>query len=224
MSLDILDHPVVERLIMGDKVRVQDLRDALVEFWEKNDTFSLCGNCPVSAASAVGCCGTCQYHDVTKGCTLRNVACLSHTCPSLLNKLKREGVADSFIWFNGMIHGPMFAQEPFFNRKRLPDDTLLELQINEDSHWRPLEIVIVDGVKGVKQWDYDDESNIWPRRTLEDKLGKAGIKCRVSRDLHARIMKKYPDSPVYIDDEYVTAFLDEQQASDPTLTRYARTR
>jgi hypothetical protein len=218
--LDILDHPVVERLIMGDKVRVQDLRDAMVEFWEKNDTFSLCGNCPVSAASSVGCCGTCQYHDVTKGCTLRNIACLGHTCPSLLNKLRREGVADSFIWFNGMVHGPLFAEEPYFNRMRLPDDTLLELQINEDSTWRPLEIAIVGDVKGVKQWDYFDED---PRRDLEDKIGEAGIRCRVSQNLYRRIMKKYPDSPVYMDEEYVTAHLDKEQASDPTLTRYART-
>jgi hypothetical protein len=222
MSLDILDHPVVERLIMGDKVRVQDLRDAMVEFWEKNNTFSLCGNCPVSAASAVGCCGTCQYHDVTKGCTMRNIACLSHTCPSLLNKLRREGVADSFIWFNGMVHGPLFAQEPYFNRKRLPDDALLYLKRN-DSKWRPLEIAVVGGTKGVKQWDYDDGSNIWPRRHLEDKLGEAGIKCRVSRQLYEKITKKYPDSPVYVDDEYVSDFLKAEEASDPKLTRYAKT-
>jgi hypothetical protein len=153
---------------------------------------------------------------------MRNIACLSHTCPSLLNKLRREGVADSFIWFNGMVHGPLFAQEPFFNRKRLPEDALLELKHNPESTWRPLEVVVVDGVKGIKQWDYDDESNVWPRRLLEDKLGKAGIKCRVSRHLYDLIMAKYPDSPVYIDDEYVSAFLDEDRASDPNPILRAR--
>jgi hypothetical protein len=36
-------------------------------------------------------------------------------------------------------------------------------------------------------------------------------------------MAKYPDSPVYVDDEHVRAFLDKDQAEDPTLTRYAKT-
>ena len=214
MSLDILDHPVVERLIMGDKIRVQELRDAMVEFWEKNDTFSLCGNCPISAASSVGCCGTCQYHDVTKGCTLRNIACLSHTCPSLLNKLRREGVVESFIWFNGMVHGPLFAEEPYFNRKRLPDDTLLELKHNPESTWRPLEIAIVGGVKGTKHRDYLDVPFAGHEEAaLEDRVGKAGIRCRVSQNLYRKIMKKYPDSPVYMDEEYVAAFLEKEEAT-----------
>jgi len=219
MSLDILDHPVVERLIMGDRVRVQDLRNAMVEFWEKNNTFSLCGNCPVSVSSATGCCGTCEFHDVTKGCTLRNLACLSHTCPSLMNRLRQAGVADSFTWFVKMLHGPLHGKEPFFNRRRLPDEALLELKHDPESHWRPLEIMAVGDVESIKMWDYTDKEREWRPSHLEDKIGRAGIRCRVSQGLYDRIMEKYPDSPVYVDDEYVAAFREADQAQDPTLTR-----
>lgn len=214
MSLDILDHPVVERLIMGETIQVQELRDALVEFWEKNNTFSLCANCPVSSASAVGCCGTCEHHDVKKGCTLRNISCLTYSCQSLENRLSRQGVLESYKWFSQMFRGPLFGEEPFFNRSRLPDDARLELRHNPESSFRPLEIVVLDGVEGIKA---PNKSQEWRPNHLGDKLGESGIRCRVSQYLYDAIIAKYPDSPVYVDEEYVAAFRKQDKPFESTL-------
>lgn len=197
MSLDILEHPTVERLILGETVGVQELREALVEFWQENDTFSLCGNCPVSyQTSAVGCCSSCVYHDIAKGCTLRNLACLMHTCGSLERKLKSEGLWESFEWFAKMMYRGLHEQEPYFSRRRLPDKAQLHL-VQDCSGPQPLSIRTVDDIQGEKTPGHRD----MPWVPLLDKIGQSGIRCRVSPILYKEIKEKYPDSPVYVDEE-----------------------
>lgn len=204
MSLDILEHPTIERLIMGEAIRVQELREALVEFWEKNNTFSLCGDCPMQwRASVVGCCGSCIYHDVTKGCTLRNVSCLTFTCNFLEAKLRQQGTWASYEWFRKLLWGgSVMSQEPFCNSLRLPDDAEMHMEEREDRHRKTkyYKINLVDSeLRGESPPHHKELSR--DRKRVEDKIGEAGISCRVSEDLYRLIKKKYPDAPVYVDNE-----------------------
>ncbi len=202
MSLDVLEIPVIERLILGEVIQVQELRDALVEFWEKNNASSLCGNCPVQAISAVGCCGGCVYHDVTKGCTLRNIACLSYTCSSLENRLKQQGVWESYAWFREMLNGGLRGHDGFFNVRRLPDDARLQLLHRKTPrNSSSFEIAVFDEVEGKKPPGAEELQR--KRKPIEDKIGASGIRCRVDRMMYKRIKEKYPDSPVYVDVEQV---------------------
>ena len=129
MSLDIFRHPTVERLMDGGKVTIQDLREALVDFWKENRGYELCANCPLDLYdSATGCCGKCKYHDLERGCIKRNIACQVWSCTELRNHLARLGVENSFSKFRGMVAHELTPVDQIYNKKRLPDDAPIFLE------------------------------------------------------------------------------------------------
>ncbi len=194
MSLDIFDHPTVERLIQGERIRVQELREALVEFWEKNGTFAICANCPAAGfASVTGCCGACKWHDLEKGCTKRNVSCLTFTCPTLTDRLMKLGLWERYDAFRQMLWGDIAGQEEYYNQSRLPDDA--ELFIVEHESYYPGEVEIATNAQGNLA---PTQIHLDPDQFLE-KLSRTNSV--VSPRIYHDIKQKFPDFQVRLREE-----------------------
>jgi hypothetical protein len=155
VPLNILEHPAVVRLLAGENIQVQELREALVEFWEENGTFDICRNdCAIGQprsrwplALGRGCCRSCESFVVGQGRRLRNLACLLHTCGALTKRLEALGLEEDFQAFRKLLpvkHGcrgglddsafcGVADGDAFFNRHRLPDQARLYI-VDDDRH------------------------------------------------------------------------------------------
>jgi hypothetical protein len=136
VPLNILDHPAVVRLFAGENIQVQELRQALVDFWQENGTFDICRNdCYSNRPDRAeglrrGCCGSCDDFVVEQGCQRRNLACLLYTCIGLEDRLETLKLKKDFRTFCGLTSSLVLIYEPFFNHRRLPDRTRLYIAEN----------------------------------------------------------------------------------------------
>lgn len=111
MSLDIFDHPAIQRLVQGEPIPIQDLRQAIVDFWKENGASEICDSCRSllwfgkknENSPVTGCCGPCRYLDLDRGCTQRNLMCQTFSCVRLKQLLDRAGVLGSWLQFEDML-------------------------------------------------------------------------------------------------------------------------
>lgn len=187
--MDIFDHPTVERLVAGERVQVQELRDALVEFWEENGTLSICADCSKAwGTSVTGCCGTCKWHAMGKGCTRRNIACLTYTCTSLMDRLGELGLRERYEDFRKLLWWTLQGRDAYYNSSRLPDDA--ELFIVDSGHGTPGGVEIATNVMG-------NQARTCPHLSWDQYLEKLSkTDSFLPSTMYHGVKQRFPDSRV----------------------------
>ncbi len=106
---------------------VQEARQLLSNFLQETGCYDICGRCPVYPGGE-GCCRGCQNLARGKGCQTPNLSCLSYTCGTLNEHLRRkpsETHENKLDELTEMIYG--MPREGYRGCERLPDNELLQI-------------------------------------------------------------------------------------------------
>lgn len=106
---------------------VQEARGQIAGFLDGTGCYNICARCPVYPGGA-GCCHGCDQLVPGKGCSAPNLSCLSYTCGTLNEHLRRtysEEAESKLDELTQLIYG--MPREGYRGCERRPDREVLQL-------------------------------------------------------------------------------------------------